>query len=400
MIRLIRAFLTMGLVGAITGLSTHQGLLLVAALGMWAAAGLGLVWQRWALAGIAVHTHFLPERLFPGESTVLTIAVENRKWLPVAWLMIQVRMPHQLVPQRGTVRVERSQLAVLLEQHFTLGGRQRVSRRVAVVGASRGAHRLGPVLLFSSDPLHLGEVMGQVPTQGEVLVYPRTLPVHDAALTSLRPFGAREIRGHLFFDPEKVVGTRTYRPTDPPRQIHWKATARQPDEIMVKQLDPSVAPALLLLVDPVEYRDGSEVIADATVEMSALAAASLARWGFEHRWSLGLGVRGLFAGSGREVRVAMGRQPDQLRRVLTALAAMVPAGFFIDRGRWLHSETRRIGYGTRVVLVVGRADRAAGLWMAQLERRGFPVQILSVGQDPPDPGVRSTPWSHVAPAAT
>lgn len=396
MIRLVRVFLGVGFAGVAVALSTRQGLLLVVALGMWAAALMALLWHRWALAGIRVATRFDPERVFPGESARLTIAVENRSLLPVPWLMIQIRMPQQLRPLKGTVRVEPSQRALLLEQHFTLAHRQRVTRRIDVTGVSRGAHRLGEVLLFSSDPLHLGDVTGQVSTGGELLVYPRTVPIRDAALTSLRPFGVQEVRGRLFSDPEKVVGVRPYRPEDPPRQIHWKATARQPEEIMVKETDPSVQPALLLLVDPVEYRQGQEFLAESTVDLAAEAAASLARWAFERRWSLGLGVRGLTAGSGRQVRVPMGRQRDQLRRVLTALAAMVPAGFFIDRGRWLAAETRRIGHGTRVVLVVGRADRAAGGWMTGLERRGFPAQILTVSADGSEAGVRATPWARLA----
>ena len=163
----------------------------------------------------------------------------------------------------------------------------------------RGRHKLGPLQVRVRDMLGLVERTTKSGSTGRVLVYP---PVYQVA-------GREVILRHVLerseVERQEFDSIREYAPGDPLRDVHWKSTAKSPDEIYVTEFADS------------RVEDDDITIAamgaPGSIDEMAAAAASVA-------------VMALDAGLGVELRlpdnhVRMGRGDGQRTRVLAALAA-------------------------------------------------------------------------------
>jgi uncharacterized protein (DUF58 family) len=163
--------------------------------------------------------------------------------------------------------------------------------------ADRGRHSLGPVLVRVSDVLGLVTAEFDVSETTTALVYP---PVYQVAG---REALLREVLDRDAIERHEFDEIREYVPGDPLRDVHWKSTAKDPEEMFVTEF------ADRRIEDTVVLAASSED--DAADEMAA-AAASVA-------------VMTVEAGVGVELRaptvsVPTGSGVDHRDRLLRALA--------------------------------------------------------------------------------
>lgn len=96
----------------------------------------------------------------------------------------------------------------------------------AVELGSRGKHRLGPARCRLADSLGLFRADVEVPGSATVLVYPEVYDIDPGAFSGLK----RGLRGG---DRSTFDRLREYTPADAVRDIHWRASAKRPDEEFV-----------------------------------------------------------------------------------------------------------------------------------------------------------------------
>jgi len=95
--------------------------------------------------------------------------------------------------------------------------------------ARRGRHTVGPVEVRVSDVLGLVATGFEVPETTTILVYP---PVYQVAG---RETLLREILDRDAVERHEFEAIREYVPGDPLRDVHWKSTAKDPEEIYVTE---------------------------------------------------------------------------------------------------------------------------------------------------------------------
>jgi uncharacterized protein (DUF58 family) len=135
--------------------------------------------------------------------------------------------------------------------------------------ARRGEHTLGPVEVTVRDVLGLAERSFTYPNEQSILVYPRIRTLDAGtrqALSGLPEFRLVSMRGE--FD-----SLREYERGDALRDIHWKTSAKQPDEeLTVKEYTDEDD---LGSVELVAEAEGGRESADAMAEAAASLAAFL-----------------------------------------------------------------------------------------------------------------------------
>ncbi len=105
-----------------------------------------------------------------------------------------------------------------------IGSGEKARFALSVATSARGALELGCLRVSTRFPLGLFRAWSYVEPQAEALVYPR--PARRAG----RRLPGRTVgdgRGEAGEGTDDFVGLRGYRPGDSPRQIDWKALARE-----------------------------------------------------------------------------------------------------------------------------------------------------------------------------
>ena len=360
----------------LVALITRNSLIFTMALIMGLLGTVVWLWSRYSLSEVTYRRRFGVDRLFFGEQTELLLEVTNAKPLPLAWLRCEDEIPVALglAPDERASHYHPSRRVLI--NIFSLGLYQRVIRRYTVTGVQRGAWKYGPVKLVCGDIFGFRSQRKEFADTSVLLVYPRLYTLPELGLDSRHPFGDYESRNRLVDDPLRLSGVREYLPGDNVRHIHWKATARR-QELQTKLFEPSASRPLAIFINIRTFNHRFEGIDPDLREFGISVGASLARWAQLRGEAFGVYANGLMQ-AGRRVRIAPSAHPQQLMRVLEALAHCggVP---HTTIERVLQLEADHLRNGTSVVLISATLPESLCRVLADLQRRGFAITLLGIG---------------------
>lgn len=352
-------------------------------------------WQQNALVGVTYLRSFDRTRVFPGEPVTMTITVNNHKPLPLTWLRFDDRLP--VAPLEEGVIAEltgETHGSYSLQNVFSLGGNSHAQRTFTLRFPVRGYYRVGPVVYRSGDVFTLFTVEREHNDVQPLVVYPRIYPIEALGLPAREPFGDLRVRESLFADPIKTQGIRDYHPRDRFRDVHWKASARR-GRLQTKVYDPSTGMNLVVFLNVATMHRHWMGYDPEQLERAISVAASIASYGAEQKWGIGLYANCAVPKSDQPIRVPPGRSPEQLGRVLEALAATSEfATGSIEK--LLQQESRRLPWASTLALVTAHSSPDIAAALLRLKEAGRRVALISLAAEPPPalPGVISY---HVPP---
>lgn len=338
------------------------------------------LWSRYGLDSIAYERRIATPRAVWGDEVPLDIEVWNRKLLPVPLLTADDHVTDTLrVAGRTLVASERPGQGVL-QNSWSLLWYERVVRHLVIDARRRGAFTFGPIRLTVSDLFERGTNSEERELPGELLVRPRTVPVH-APQAAQAPLGTARARSSLFTDPSRYAGVRRYEPGDPVRRIHWRATARVGLPVS-RRYETAHEHQVLLAVDlqtvPGPY--WLMIFDDEQVEALCVAAASLARRMLRTDTACGLLVGAQLAGGRRWAYLPPSAAAGQLGRIEDVLARVQPI-LSLPFERLLGVVPRRLAPGGTVLSLGARDPEPYADRLRRLSRSGYAVTHLALGAD-------------------
>ncbi|MDQ3167480.1 MAG: DUF58 domain-containing protein [Chloroflexota bacterium] len=319
------------------------------------------LWSVVSLGGIAVRRDLVADRAQVGDVLVERVTVWNRSRLPKWWLEIT---DHSSLPGHDASQAVR--IGPLGERSWEV--RTRCGRR--------GAFRLGPLSVATSDPLGIFFRRRLLAIGHEVVIYPRLVDVSAMLPPAGRlPRGATASRRLLAHSTSSST-VREYVAGDPMNRISWRTTART-GRLMTKEFESEASADLWLLVDlqrvgqavGIENARGAAMAIEETI---VSLAASLAL----DALTSGRAV-GMICSGGRATVIQPERGDRQRTRFLETLAVVAADGE-------MPLAERLVVDGPRMrrqdVLVIITASRDAG-WVevgGGIMSRGTPVAVAMV----------------------
>jgi uncharacterized protein (DUF58 family) len=366
---------------------------------------LGILWlsrfftRTWT-EKIVVTRHGTGEMFEIGESTEVTIEVENQGPLTIPWLIIEDSLPHAaLVQTPRRIKVAGGRLELI-----RLAPGETESLNYQVTFLMRGYYQLGPLLLETGDVFGLHRRFRVAGEPHFALVLPKVLPLQGYNLASRRPLGEIRVVHRLFEDPTRLAGVRPYQQGDPLNRIHWRATART-GQIHSRIYETSrVAGATFLLDFHTHHFQGAGGAISA--ELAIITVASLANAVFLMGQQIGLVSNGRDAADRireegwraefttradarrratdpaandrlQPVRVETRRGSEKLGQILETLARLEHTDG-LDFPEMLAAAVAQIPRDATVVPVLRQVTPAIAIALGGLVRRGFLVTAVVV----------------------
>ncbi|HEX8683932.1 MAG TPA: DUF58 domain-containing protein [Ardenticatenaceae bacterium] len=326
---------------------------------------LSRLWAQRLRQALRAERHF-EKRAFIGDRVPVSLTLRNISWLPIPWITASETLPVEL----ATPPFHQEALALGPKESQTLHYEVRCQRR--------GYYPIGPVRL------QMGDLLGVVkhnPLQVEpsyLTVYPRIIPLQHLGLPTRSPLVALPARSPLFEDPSRIMGVRDYKRGDPPKRIHWTATARA-GRLVVKNYQPAIARETLICLDMSEDSYARGELHSAT-ELAIIVAASLAHHIIvEERLPVGLATEVWDPLPRDQVRHLLPPRTERahLTQILEVLArARVTSG--ISFTNLLRDASLELSWGSTMTLVTGRGDSALLESLLVLRRASFAVNVILV----------------------
>lgn len=267
---------------------------------------LGAAWPWLALAGLSGRLSFSKARCREGDEVELTIAVRN--WLPWGtWGLMVLGLEREGILTAAAARGQGLPHAP---------GRRETRRSWTFTPPCRGAYPVGRPLLACGFPFGLWLAKKPLTLEGELLVWPRTLPVGSLPEEAGEQNQDRGVYCDQPGTMGDILGVRPYRRGDPLRRIHWPQSARH-DRLIVCERQSVALPTvrLVLDLDPTAHRGAGP---DGSLEWSIRVVASLVEGWREAGARLELAFGTKFFGSDAGL--------SQQHRLFDALARIVPEG--------------------------------------------------------------------------
>ncbi|MFQ5813149.1 MAG: DUF58 domain-containing protein [Anaerolineae bacterium] len=375
------AWVALAIVLTAVGLVFRQkGLMLVAAL-LLTIVPIAWLWNKYALRGLHYERFFSERRAFPDETLELTLRVSNWKLLPVGWLHVVDQFPLDVPLLDEELITSQSSNVGQLVTAFSLRWYQRVSRRYRLHCPRRGFYRFGPAHLKSGDLFGLFSQEGWQKEDDWLIVYPRVVPIAELGLLSKEPFGETKARQRIFEDPMRTIGVREHQPGDSFKHIHWKATARQ-QRLQTRVYEPTTSFNLIVFLNVATFPKHWQGTDPALLEKAISVAASIANYGAEQRYIVGVIANGSVPHSDQPIKVLPSRDPRQLARILEALAAVT--GFATSSiENLLLAESPRLPWGSTLVVVTAIVSEELVATLLRLRDVGRRLVLISLDQEPP-----------------
>lgn len=341
------------------------------------------LWSRLSLERVTYHRTLAERRAFVGEEIEVQFGISNRKALPLPWIEVRESAPEVMPARDAHPTPSGTPGAVHITRSTALSWYERANWKHRFFCRQRGYFHFGPAWLRSGDIFGIFPSVRELPGTDYLTVLPRLVDLPTLGIPTERPFGEARGGSRLFEDPSRLAGVRDYRHGDPLKRIDWKATARR-QELQSRVYEPSSSLYLLvaLHVNTLEFVwEGYDPV---LLERAITVAGSVAQWALDQRYAAGIIANSSYPGADRPLRIPPGRDPDQLTRILEALA-MVSPFTIAPLEEVLDEAARRLPMGATVVVVAGYLTDSLGSRIARLAERAHPVALLWVADEPPPP---------------
>ncbi|WP_409342931.1 DUF58 domain-containing protein [Paenibacillus sp. MBLB4367] len=294
-----------------------------------------------------------------GGDVQVTLRLVQRSWLPLVWLVVREEW-------RADGRTDGVRFSRVLFPWF----RRRLTCTYTMKRLSRGVYRAQPVEAVTGDLFGLIHKRRRAAAEETLTVYPRPYDVRR-----WRVRGDRDEEGRIVLFPPagdaRLSGTvRDYAEGDPPRRIHWKATARS-GELKTREEETSPSESLMVYLDAAAER-GAGAKRTELFESAVQLAAGLLRYAAEARSAAGIVCR---TGS-REVSAQL--RAENLAWGYAQLAALEPAAGRGDFADVVRRHARTLPPSFTVVCVTSALNEGLLAAAQELRAKRRRVQVLYV----------------------
>jgi uncharacterized protein (DUF58 family) len=366
------------------------------------AIGIGLIailllsnwWKRASLVGVTYERSFDRDHVFPGERVRMTMTFKNRKPLPLSWLQFRDEIPYAPEDADGiSIMASEIKGSYILENTLSMNGFERTERHVNLRFPKRGFYHLGPVQYLSGDIFTLFTIEREHNYLDTIVVYPQVWPLEELELPAKELFGDVKVDKSLFTDPIRTGGIRDYQPQDRFRDVHWKATARR-NELQTKVYDPTSGMNVVTFLNVATYPKHWMGFEPKLLERAVSVTASIASYAAEQKWGIGVFANGSVPGSDQPIKVPPGRAPDQLLKILEALAAVTEfATGSIEL--LMHRESPRLPWAATLVLITAVVTEEMMVGLMRLSKAGRRIALISLSDEPPPQDISGIRVYHI-----
>jgi uncharacterized protein (DUF58 family) len=220
------------------------------------------------------------------------------------------------------------------------------------------------------------------------------VPLEKLGIASRQLFGDIRLKTHLYQDPVLTAGVRDYVSGDSLKRIHWKSTART-GRLQTKIYEPTTTVDITIFLDVRTLKAplwGSVVQLQ---ELGIIAAASVSQHALNAGFRVGMYINQITRFSKGMVRVPHSRHPDQLLRILEALAQLHQVET-IPMVRYIRQEARTLPWGSTLVVISAQPSDEILAVLLDLKRLGRSVALISIGGKAPEINTTGLPRYHVS----
>ena len=232
-------------------------------------------YRKHALDNLRLKVDFSKNVADCGEDIELIEVVENKKRLPLPFIILKFATPLEL-KFYDTLKTPTSDFTYR-EDMLTMKPFSKHTRRIKVKCSKRGYYVFPRVGITTSDMFLFERFTKDFDNAANLMVLPKVLKTSITEILMSVTLSELQCRRTLVTDPFSLAGIREYGPNDPMKSINWKASAKV-GELMVNQNASTCAQKVNIFVNLEAYNlKGSTQLLEPAISLAYTYLLELAK---------------------------------------------------------------------------------------------------------------------------
>ena len=274
------------------------------------------LYEKFWARGLMVDIKFSAKEAFEGDSLFLQQKLINNKLLPLPWVFVKFFLSTDIVFKEDRA-IKYIGDAKYQGGLFSLKARQSIRRKLEFECSRRGLYSFKTVDVYCGNLLHNKRFGIRLNHYRELVVFPKLIRDDSNCEVLFKNLDAAVSSNSLINpDPFEFIGIREYQPTDPMRNINFKATAIV-GGLMVNMHAPTSSKRLEIVLDT---SPNAKYPSYELYEQIIRLAGTMADKYIKEDVSLGFYTNGIDISANGNVYVPSGGGPKQIYAILQALA--------------------------------------------------------------------------------
>ena len=175
--------------------------------------GISFIWAKQLDKHLSVDRNVREIKTVSFEKLTISFTIKNKSRFPALLCYVLDNVPYLHVFDKGNERL------------FRLRGFEQKAFFYEVNALNRGLYTAGPILIKTTDPLGLFQVIKEIECTQKILVRPARIQLKTIPLPGL-PQGSIKINNPIYEDITMRRAIREYKDGDELKRINWRASAK------------------------------------------------------------------------------------------------------------------------------------------------------------------------------
>jgi uncharacterized protein (DUF58 family) len=343
----------------------------------------GWIYRKWSFSHIQYSRKFSTPTCYRGDEIQILETISNRKLLPLPWLLLQSQFNTGLQFHRqSNLDISQGQFYQNHKSIFSLMPYTQIIRKHRVVCIKRGYYKLNSVSMASGDAFGLSRTYRTLPLDGELLVFPKPIPMEDVPLPSRSWQGEVVVRRWILDDPFIIAGAREYRYGDTLSGINWKATARN-GMLQVHNRERTADHRVVIMVNfDLNESVQTQVSDPDTIEKALSYAITIADWVIGQGMEVGFACNGYSVDAPKEPIYITPRGGHEALNELNHIMAKLIIAQSIGFEQFMANAIENRIMNTDIVLITAYVNDEIQMHIDHLKSAGNIVTMIELTTDP------------------
>ncbi|WP_234123067.1 DUF58 domain-containing protein [Clostridium hydrogenum] len=325
------------------------------------------------------------KRINCGDEFKITTIVENNKWLPISFLILNEYMPKNISYSSYYSSIDNGKNTVYVN-HYTIGGHERVKRTYNARANKRGVYIISNIEVSIGDTFGFAYNNKQFEDYNELIVYPNVVNLNKFKFESIGLQGNVIVKRWIYEDPLFIKGVREYGPESRMKDIHWKASSKL-GKLMVKEFDHTsdMEFTVILNVQCAEYywQSIDKDIIEKEIELSVSIIAEIQG----QKVPAGLCTNAMLAGISKSHKSEVKPSINSLQRVLE-LSARIGYDVRTKFSDYLSQISKSFSKNNTYIVITPYMDKEIQYVLSKLVKCGYSIKLIDMSRNGNCPSIR------------
>lgn len=324
----------------------------------------------------------------------VTLIINNNKWLPIPFLIVDESLPAGLVigkgtPEKNVAIKDKSSDINSGDSHLSklsISRYQRIKRTYLLKAKKRGVYLLKSMEITVGDIFGLSSESMKVEDYLEIIVYPHILSFKDLKFNYNSVSGDVVVKRWIYKDPLFIKSIREYNVEDQMKDIHWKSSLKM-NKLMVKDYDYTSDKEIVIIInvqcgDPCWSNIDSELI-ESSINIAVALASNILKDGVP----VGMWTNSRVINYKSEAKSEVKASAYSLKNILELCARMgdTPS---IDFYNYLKGKFRKLSKNNAYIIITSFLDLESINYLRKLKLAGFSLNMIDVSRNDSVPSIK------------